>query len=314
MTKRLTRLTHLLYVSLFLSLLAFTICFIAPGTAGSMDTEGENNSWPDKCDTPYLQSHSISADGKTKFIFQGQCYRGKTNDIAVNLPFFFTATWDGSQAMEIVTISGKTGTVISACPSDPWLNKVTCQKKSVSGDAFVSRAYPNTGLIYPLTARVLTDAQRAQLQAELEEKKKEVACVVPVVLSPLPTSGSQFKPPASVKISIKHSPGSPPKEWIISWAPLTKPGDWPAASTQQNMTLSHLTTSGEVTTGTFNTSKPGLWQISSKVYFPSYCNRGNYASVPISFMVVETSLTKPGPGPIPSPNVQQKQTVPFQKK
>jgi len=300
--------------------------FAAPGlvSACTLDRMGDLPSI--SCGAPYMETHTISADGKSSIKFHGQCSYDDGNS-AWNKHYYITATWDGAQAKETVSISGenKYGTVISTCPSNPWLNKVTCQKKSLSGAAFSD--YQITGATtYPLTANVLTDAQRAQLKAELADKQKEVACTSAVVVSPAPQIGMTYTAPATVKIEIKHNPDFPPKEWEIYWAPPTKQGDWPAAPAKQNMTLSNLHTSGGSTTGTLSTSTLGDWKIQSKVYFPSYCNKGNYAIPLISFKVREKtmgdkiiadkmknlprktigdSIPAPGPGPGPEPGWKQ---------
>ena len=311
-----------------------SICFLIPQPVlgSTLDTKGDLGI---TCNNPYMETHSVSADGKSTIKFHGQCSYSSQGS-AWNKHYFITATWDGIQAKEALTISGenKYGTVLSTCPSNPWLNKVACQKKSLTGTAFSD--YQITGATtYPLTANVLSDEQRAQLNAELETKKKEAACASAVLVSPSPASGQQFYPPANVNISIKHNPDFPPKEWIIYWAPPTKPGDWPASPTKENITLTNLKTSGGVTTGTLNTSKVGNWQIETKVYLPATCNKGEYTLILTSFAVKEKSqaailsgqaikdkqykpidgtLPKPGSGPEPGPDWQQKQTLPAQQK
>lgn len=309
------------------------ICFSAQGpvSASTLDTKGTEAAI--SCNsTPFLESHSINADGKTTFIFHGECYYSK-GDSAWNKHYKITATWDGTSAREVLSISGenKYGTLISTCPADPWLNKVTCQKKSLSGSAFDD--YQITGATtYPLTGNAITDTQRTQFRAELEAKKKEAACIEPSIISPIPATGLQYHPPANVKISIRHNPDFPPKEWVITWAPLKQLGDLPVVPTQQNVTLSNLKTTGDITTGILNTSKPGSWQVRSKVYFPASCNKGDYSSIVVSFTVKEKSQAEimqeqtlknkqyksvgsaiPTPGPNPDTNWSQKQTQPLQQ-
>jgi hypothetical protein len=315
------------------------IYFTVPGlvSACTLDRMGDLPSI--SCGAPFMETHTINADGKSSIKFHGECSYS-SGESAWNKHYNITATWDGVQAKEALSITGenKYGTVISTCPSNPWLNKVTCQKKSLSGAAFSD--YQITGATtYPLTANAITDAQRAQLKAELAEKQKEVACTSAVIVSPMPAKGMSYIAPATVKIEIKHNPDFPPKEWVITWAPPTKQGDWPASPTNQNMSLSNLATSGGTTTGTLTTSKLGTWQIQSKVYFPSYCNKGDYLIPIISFTVREKtqgdkivedklknlprktfgdSISAPGIGPGPQPdwqkqNLQQQQLLQQQK-
>ena len=237
---------------------------------------------------PFMESHTVYADGKSTIRFHGQCYYSQGEN-AWNKHYYINAYWDGTQARESVTISGenKTGTVISTCPSNPWLNNVVCQKKSFSGSAFGD--YQITGATqYPLTGKALNDAEKAQLRTEVEKKKQEAACANPVLVSPA-ASGGHFAIPATIKIEVRHNPSNPPKEWTFTWAPTPKQGEWPTAPVAQSVTLSNLKTVNGVTTGTFNTSKVGEWRIQWKVNLPPYCNKGPYAAMSTSFSVREKS-------------------------
>jgi hypothetical protein len=298
------------------------ICLAGPGPvpACTLDTKGTGVGIT--CSSSYMESHTINADGTTSIKFHGQCYYDQ-GEYAWNKHYYVTATWDGTQAREVVRIAGenKYGTVVSTCPSNPWLDKVACQKKSLSGAAFSD--YQITGATtYPLTMNAITDAQRAQLKAELAEKQKEASCATPVIVSPAPAKGMTYKGSANFKVEIKHAPGYPPKDWEFFWAPPTKDGEWPASPTKQTMTLSNLHTSGGSTTGTFSSYKLGNWSIQSKVYFPSYCNKGNYAIPVISFKIREKTMGDaimeqkmknlpkktidiPTPGPGPGPEWKQ---------
>lgn len=242
------------------------------------------------CGVPFMESHSIDADGKSSIRFHGQCYYDAPQS-AWNKHYFVHATWNGSQAREVVTIMGdnKTGTVVSSCPSNPWLNKVACQKQSLSGAAFED--YQITGATtYPLTANALSALQKAALQAELATKQKEAVCADPIIFSPSPAKGKTYNAvPATVKIEIRHSKQNPPKELTVYWAPPTKPGEFPASSTKQDMALSNLQTSGGVTSGTLFASKPGRWEIGIKTALPSYCNKGTTVIQGINFTVNEIS-------------------------
>ncbi len=295
-----------------------------PAGAASLDTEGKGVAIT--CGAPFMENHSISADGKSSFRFHGQCSYSQGEN-AWNRHYIINATWDGSQAKETVTIptEKKSGSVVSSCPSDPWLNKVSCQKKFLSGKAFED--YQITGATsYPLTANVLSDAKKAELRAELAEKKKQSMCTIPVIVSPSPATGLTLHVPASVKIEIKHSPLNPPKEWAIYWTPPTKAGEWPAAPQKQNTAVGNLKTSGGVTSGTLNAGKVGTWEVTIKTALPSYCNKGTEVIQSIRFTtkaksqqeyMMEKSLKEkkykaidgkiPAPGPGPDPSLKQKQ-------
>lgn len=262
----------------------------APGPvmAGSYNRQG---GLPNiTCGVPFMESHSIDADGKSSIRFHGQCYYDAPQS-AWNKHYIVNATWNGSQAREVVTIMGenKSGTVVSTCPSNPWLSKVACQKQSLSGAAFDD--YQITGATtYPLTANALSDAKKAALLAELAVKQKEAVCVDPIIKLPSPAKGKTYNSvPATVKVEIKHSPQNPPKELSIYWAPPTKQGEMPAASIKQNMKLSNLMTSGGTTSGTLFADKAGIWQIGIKTALPSYCNKGTTVIQGISFTVNEIS-------------------------
>ncbi|MEA5113149.1 MAG: hypothetical protein VB050_03905 [Geobacteraceae bacterium] len=309
------------------TVVAMLLC-AAPGPviAASLDTQGKGVAI--KCGAPFMEDHSISADGKSSFRFHGQCSYSQGKN-AWNKHYIVKGTWDGTLAKEVVTILGenKYGNVVSSCPSDPWLNKVSCQKKSLSGKAFED--YQISGATsYPLTANVLSDAKKAELRAELAEKKKQSMCTIPVIVSPSPATGQILHPPAAVKIEIKHAALNPPKEMTIYWTPPTKQGEWPAAAQKQNMKLSNLKTSGGVTTGTLNTSKLGTWEVTVRTALPSYCNKGNEVIQSIRFTVKEKSaqeimvekslkekkykaingkIPAPGPGPGPDPILKQQQ-------
>ncbi len=303
--------------------------FMASGfvSAATLDTKGTGASI--NCSSkPFMEQHTLTADGRISIRFHGQCYYSQ-GDNAWNKHYYINATWDGAQARETVTISGenKTGVVISTCPSNPWLNNVTCQKKSFSGNAFSD--YQITGTTqYPLTGKALDDSQKAQLRTELEKKKQEAACANPVLVSPS-ASGGHYNIPTAVKFEVRHNPSNVPKEWTFSWAPTPKKGEWPTAPVAQNVTLTNLKTVNGVTTGTFNTSKVGEWRVQWKVDFPPYCNKGAYSAMFTSFTVKEktqaeimaeqalknkTSTTpvttipgKPGPDPVEQQKLQQQQ-------
>lgn len=279
------------------------------------------------CGVPFMEAHSIDADGKSSIRFHGQCYYDAPQS-AWNKHYIVNATWDGSQAREVVTImsENKSGTVVSTCPSNPWLGKVACQKKSLSGAAFDD--YQITGATtYPLTANALSDAKKAALVAELAVKQKEDACTEPIVVSPSPAKGKTYNAvPATVKVEIRHSKQNPPKELTAYWAPPTKPGEFPASSTKQDMALSNLQTSGGVTSGTVLAGKPGSWNIVIRTALPSYCNKGTGMVQSISFTVNENTQKgmmidkrlknmnykaidgkKPAPTPGPDPVLQKQQ-------
>ena len=269
----------------FLLFFGFTVSGLV--SAATLDTQGTGVGI--NCSQkPFMESYTVYADGRSSIRFHGQCYYSQGEN-AWNKHYYITATWDGTQARESVIISGenKTGTVISTCPSNPWLNNVVCQKKSFSGNAFSD--YQITGTTqYPLTGKALSDAEKAKLRTELEKKKQEAACVNPVLVSPA-ASGSLFHPPAGIKIEVKHNPSNPPKEWKFTWAPIQKQGEWPTAPVAENVALTNLKTANGVTTGTFNTSKVGNWVISWRVDIPPYCNKGQYAAMSTSFTVKEKS-------------------------
>ncbi|MHC1696934.1 MAG: hypothetical protein AB9919_02475 [Geobacteraceae bacterium] len=242
------------------------------------------------CGVPFMESHSIDADGKSSIRFHGQCYYDAPQS-AWNKHYIVNATWDGSQAREVVTIMGdnKSGTVVSTCPSNPWLSKVACQKKSLSGTAFSD--YQITGATtYPLTANALSDVKKAALVAELAVKQKEAVCAEPVIFSPSPAKGKTYNAvPATVKVELRHSKQNPPKSLTVFWAPPTKQGEFPVSLTKQNMTLSNLQTSGGVTSGTLLAGKPGQWAVSIRTALPSYCNKGTEVIQGIHFTVNENS-------------------------
>jgi len=255
-------------------------------SAVTLDTEGKLKVTCSQM--PYMQSHAVYADGRTQITFAGSCYYSAEED-AWNDQYKVSASWNGVEAREQITIPGrnKSGTVVSTCPSNPWLNNVVCQKKSLSGDVFYEYKITATTQ-YPLTGKALNDSQKAQLRAEVEKKKQEAACVNPVLVSPA-VSGSLFHPPAGIKIEVKHNPSNPPKEWKFTWAPIQKQGEWPTAPVAENVALTNLKTVNGVTTGTFNTSKVGNWVISWRVDIPPYCNKGQYAVMSTSFTVKEKS-------------------------
>lgn len=262
---------------------------VASGPAGAASLNREGGLPVIQCGAPFMEAHSISADGKSNFRFHGQCSYSQGKN-AWNRHYIIKATWDGYQAKETVTIlsDNKTGSVVSTCPSDPWLNKVSCQKKSLSGKAFED--YQISGATtYPLTANVLSDAKKAELRAELAEKKKQSMCTIPVIVSPSPVNGLTLHGPAKVKIEIKHSPLNPPKELAVYWTPPTKQGEWPAAAQKQNNALVNLKISGGVTSGTLNAGKVGTWQVTVKTALPTYCNKGTELIQSINFTVKEKS-------------------------
>ncbi len=263
------------------------MCLAAPGPvlACTMDTAGTGVYIT--CGAGYMESHSISADGNASFKFHGQCNYGE-GESSWSKHYHVSAEWDGARAIETITIDGdnKQGSVISTCPSNPWLNKVTCQAQAISGNAFSE--YQITGAsAYPLTANALTDAQRAQLKAEYVATLAAAACANPVVLSPSPANGNNYSSPANVKIQIKHNPEFPPTNWQLTWYPPS----WPSsgASKQYPPLLNGLTTVNGVTTWTFSTSTAGHWRISSMFNFPSYCNKGT-AMQKISFKVTSAAI------------------------
>ena len=266
-------------------LLFFGFTFSGLVSAATLDTQGTGVA-VNCSQKPYMESHTVYADGRTSIRFRGSCYYSQ-GDKAWNGTYYITANWDGAQALESVVIAGqnKTGSVISTCPSNPWLNNVVCQKKSFSGNAFSD--YQITGSTqYPLTGKALSDADKAKLRTELEKKKQEAACVNPVLISPT-APGGHFNAPTSIKVEVRHNPSNPPKEWTFMWSPTPKQGEWPTAPVMQNVALTNLKTANGVTTGTFNTSKLGDWRIQWKVDLPPYCNKGPYAAMSTNFTVKE---------------------------
>jgi hypothetical protein len=264
-----------------------TICLAAPGLvlACTMDTAGTGVYIT--CSAGYMESHTISADGKASFKFHGQCNYGEGESSWIK-HYHVSAEWDGARAIETITIDGenKQGSVISTCPSNPWLNKVTCQAQSISGSAFSD--YQISGAsTYPLTANSLTDAQRSQLSMEYVAKLYATSCANPVVLSPSPANGNTYTSPANVKIQIKHNPEFPPTNWQLTWYPMS----WPASghSQQYPPLLNGLNTANGVTTWTFSTSTAGYWRIFSTFKFPAYCNKGS-ATQQIGFKVTNPAI------------------------
>ncbi|MBN1141634.1 MAG: hypothetical protein JXB25_07575 [Deltaproteobacteria bacterium] len=291
-----------------IGILAVVILMVpCPTPAATLDTAGQGQTVT--CQTPSLIQHTITAEGNSQFKFHGQCFYSQ-GDSAWNKWYSITTSWNGNLAREIVKFdtSTKTGIILSTCPSDPWLQDVTCQLKSMSGNAFED--FQISGVTaYPLTRSAISAEQKAQFRAELDALEKEAACAAPTLVLPSPALDQQFIAPASIQIQVKHNPDFPPHDWTFKWAPPTPAGQWPATPTQQNVALTNLTTANGITTGALNAAKLGSWHIKARVDYPSFCNKTGQALIDARCQVIENPCNAPVLL-LPSPASGQQFTAP----
>lgn len=266
--------TLCLVLSLFLlavPAVAYAGCFLIFCT---LDTEGQGPSWTCGLDT--LTGHTIGMYKHT-YKFRSSCSASQGAN-AWNFSIETTGEWnsDGTTIQKSVGSNPSfTATATAKCKVDPWAYPGTaCTDKqfhysvpsSSANDAeymiYQSQLEEYTKDPFPTTAGRLTDTQRKQIAAEINQ-------IIPIPTAPLvlmpATDGKAFLYGVNVMVQIKHNPAV-----NLGWTVQYRPDSTHLWETVQSTEpwLKNQTTANGVTSGAFNYTKPGQWRFQVVSVFP----------------------------------------------
>jgi|GEM_PF-6227344 len=238
------------------------LVYLVPSFGMGVHREG-TGAWCDyRCNVTGA-SFIQTTNEKSTYLVEGQCRYVAVGDAACPPEVESTygrAEWlkEFKIASEYITGNGKLlVSSTSRCDKNPWHGPASCTLITKNlGEGF------ETNGPFPLSATILTPQQKETIEmAEMSAPVKIVPPPPPQILEP--SHGHKYDIPASIHFKIKHKPDFQ-LEFETQWKPVQKEGEWPAVFSTLPVLPDGVNTANEITTGTFNINKAGLWQIRAR--------------------------------------------------